>query len=79
MGFNKIYIDEENIFNAWKSESSQGVANLFIKYDGHIIDTSSKVPLQIERIMSKEITLDKKLTLIETYFTMLFEGLIKIK
>ncbi len=77
MGFNKIYIDTETIISAWKNNGAQGIADLYIKYDGVIM--SDNVAIRVGKIMEKEISLEDKKKTLETFITMMLDGLVKIK
>jgi len=77
MGFNKIYIDATTIIRAWKYNGAQGIADLYIKYDAVIMADS--VAVRIGKIMEKEIPLENKKKTLETFITMMLEGLVKIK
>jgi len=77
MGFNKIYIDATTIIRAWKYNGAQGIADLYIKYDGVIM--LDIVAVRIGKIMEKEVSLEDKKKTLETFVSMMLEGLIKIK
>lgn len=77
MGFNKIYIDATTIIRAWKYNGAQGIADLYIKYDGIIM--SDSVAARIGNIMDKEVSLEDKKKTLEVFITMMLEGLVKIK
>ena len=74
MGFNKRYIDEDFIFSAFRNDGAEGVWNLFVKPDAVIL--TDKTARYIDVVLSKDISKEEKLNLINTYMTMRFEGLI---
>jgi len=78
MGFNKIYINKEKIISSFKSKGAQGVSDMFLKYDGIILKGGCNVCHYIEKIMSKEETVEYRENLIDVYMLQLLEGLYKI-
>lgn len=76
MGFNKIYIDFDEIIYAWKEQGAQGIANLYQKNDAVIM--TDKQSMMFGVIMEKEISNKEKNNLIEVYIGQLLEGLHKI-
>ena len=79
MGFNKRYLDKERVISAFKQDGAKGVTDLFIKTDAIIIPADSPVCHYVEKIMSKEESIEYKQNLIEVYMTQLLEGLYKFK
>jgi len=78
MGFNKRYMDKERIVSAFKNDGAKGVTDLY-KADAIITPADSPVCNYIEKIMSKEETIEYKQNLIEVYMIQLLEGLYKFK
>lgn len=78
MGFNKIYIDKSKIISSFKNGGSQSVADMFLKYDGIILEGNCNVCHYIEKIMAKEETLEYRKNLIDVYMMQYLEGLYKI-
>tara|TARA_Y100000389_G_C17267688_1_gene416307 strand:+ start:280 stop:519 length:240 start_codon:yes stop_codon:yes gene_type:complete len=78
MGFNKIHINREKIISSFKSDGAQGVADMFLRYDGIILESNCNICHYIEKIMSKEETVEYRKNLIEVYMLQLLEGLYKI-
>jgi hypothetical protein len=78
MGFNKRYMDKERIVSAFKNNGAKGVTDLY-KADAIITPADSPVCNYIEKIMSKEETIEYKQNLIEVYMIQLLEGLYKFK
>ena len=78
MGFNKRYLDKERIVSAFKRDGAKGVTDLFIA-DAIIMPADSPVCHYVEKIMSKEESVEYKQNLIEVYMTQLLEGLYKFK
>jgi len=74
MGFNKRYIDKEKIISAFKSNAGKGVTDLY-KADAIILEGNSPICHYIDKIMSKDETLEYKQNLIEVYMSQLLEGL----
>jgi len=78
MGFNKRYMDKERIVSVFKSDGAKGIIDLY-KADAIITPADSPVCNYIEKIISKEETLEYKINLIEVYMIQLLEGLYKFK
>ena len=78
MGFNKRYIDKERIVSAFKHDGGRGVTDLY-KADAIILQGDSHICNCIDKIMSKEETVEHKQQLIEIYMLQLLEGLYPFK
>ena len=78
MGFNKRYIDKERIVSAFKQDGGRGVTDLY-KADAIILQGDSHICNYIDKIMSKEETVEHKQQLIEIYMLQLLEGLYPFK
>jgi len=78
MGFNKRYIDKEKIVSAFKNDGAKGITDLY-KADAIMTPADSPVCHYIEKIMSKEETIEYKQNIIEVYMIQLLEGLYKFK
>ncbi len=78
MGFNKRYIDRDRIVSAFKYDGGRGVTDLF-RADAIILEGDSNICSYIEKIMSKEETIEHKQQLIELYMLQLLEGLYPFK
>jgi hypothetical protein len=78
MGFNKRHIDKHRIISAFKSDGAKGVTDLF-NADAIFMPTDSPVCHYIDKIMSKDETVEYKQNLIDVYMTQLLEGLYKFK
>ena len=71
-------MDKERIVSAFKNDGAKGVTDLY-KADAIITPADSPVCNYIEKIMSKEETIEYKQNLIEVYMIQLLEGLYKFK
>ena len=78
MGFNKRHIDKERIVSAFKDGGAKGVIDLY-KADAIFMPADSPVCNYIDKIMSKEETVEYKQNLIEVYMVQLLEGLYNFK
>ena len=74
MGFNKRYIDEESIFSAFRNDGAEGIWNHFVNPDAVIL--TDKTARYIDVVLSKDISKEEKLNLLDTYMYMRFDGLI---
>ena len=74
MGFNKRYLDKDRIISSFKQNGSQGVVDLY-NADAIIIEGNSPVCHYIDKVMSKNETIEYKKNLIEIYMSQLLEGL----
>ena len=78
MGFNKRHIDKERIISAFKQDGAVGVTDLY-KADAIFMPVDSPICHYIDKIMSKDETIEYKQNLIEVYMVQLLEGLYKFK
>jgi len=78
MGFNKRHIDKERIISAFKQDGAIGVTKLY-NADAIFMPADSTVCHYIDKIMSKDETIEYKQNLIEVYMLQLLEGLYKFK
>ena len=78
MGFNKRYLDKDRIISAFKHNGAEGVTDLY-RADAIIQPTDSPVCHYIEKIMSKNESLEYKQNLINVYMIQLLEGLYPLK
>ncbi len=78
MGFNKRYLDKDRIISAFKYNGAEGVTDLY-RADAIIQPTDSPVCHYIEKIMSKNESLEYKQNLINVYMIQLLEGLYPLK
>tara|TARA_Y100000401_G_C8304059_1_gene215878 strand:+ start:93 stop:332 length:240 start_codon:yes stop_codon:yes gene_type:complete len=79
MGFNKRHIDKERIISAFKYNGAKGITDLYYKADAIFMPADSPVCHYIDKIMSKDETIEYKQNLINVYMTQLLEGLYKFK
>jgi len=78
MGFNKRYLDKDRIISAFKYGGAEGVTDLY-RADAIIQPADSNVCHYIEKIMSKNESLEYKQNLIDVYMIQLLEGLYPVK
>ena len=71
-------MDKERIVSTFKNDGAKGVTDLY-KADAMIMPADSPVCHYIDKIMSKEETIEYKQNLIEVYMIQLLEGLYKFK
>tara|TARA_B100000287_G_C20044291_1_gene547740 strand:- start:118 stop:357 length:240 start_codon:yes stop_codon:yes gene_type:complete len=74
MGFNKRYLDKDRIISSFKQEGALGVTNLY-RADAVIIESRCPICHYIDKIMSKNESIEYKHNLIEVYMSQLLEGL----
>ena len=78
MGFNKRYIDKERIVAAFRQDGGRGVTDLY-RADAIILEGDSYICNYIDKVMSKDETVEHKQELIELYMLQLLEGLYPFK
>ena len=78
MGFNKRYINKEQIISSFKNNGAVGVSDLY-KADAIILPTDSPICKYITKIMDRDETLKYKHHLINIYMMEILEGLYPLK
>jgi len=78
MGFNKRYINKEQIISAFTNNGAVGVSDLY-KADAIILPTDSPICNYIDKIMEKKKSIEHKHHLINLYMIQILEGLYLFK
>ena len=74
MGFNKRYLDKDKLISSFKYGGALGISNLY-NADAIILEARCPVCHYIDKIMSKNESIEYKHNLIEIYMSQLLEGL----